>query len=889
MPLHPRRPTTAAGRLGGTAAAVLRLFLPRAERDEVLEDLAAEYAERRRTSGVIAPRLWLWRQVLGSVPPLVRRACWRGWTGFEPRASRFHSGGPVFESWIVDLRYSARRLSSRPTYTLLAVLTLALGVSGTAAIFSVVRALLLEPLPIAREHEVGVFWMEGSWTEREFLHLRPDVPGFDRVAAFKSADGATLELPGEPLRLLRGVSASAELFDVLGAGAWMGRTFGPGDDVPGAEPVAVLSHRLWQELGADAAMVGRHLLLGGGQRTIVGVMPPGFWFPDPTIEVWLARALDPAREVGELGLIGRVAEGRSLGHMEAPLGAIVAALGQAFAYPPGEWDKTRAPAITPIRDHLVGDIRPALVATFVAMALILLIACVNVSALMLGQVGGRASELAVRSALGAGRQRLLQQFVAESMVIGALAGLAGALLAAASFGLLLRSLPLGALAESATLDWTIFWSALALALPLSAGLAVVPASAVWRSNLQGTMAAARTTGITTRGGRLEAGLVVSQVALAVLLAAGAGMLIRSVANLRAIDAGVDVRGVAVLDATVPTEMNAAERRRTYLAAIDALQSLPGLRAAAATQRLPLLGSSDNWGIAVEGRPDLGDTTTAVRLVTRDYFEALGVRVLQGRGFLRIDHAGTPRVVVVNEALAAKYFPGEDPVGRVIHTGFDAEGERIVGVVQDVAEARLTDTAVAARYMLYEQVPGGILPGTSFVLRAVHPEQEAALIATARQVLARDVPRLAVHRVTTMEALLDQAVGPAGQVVRLVSLLAALALVLGGIGVYGMVSHFVTRRSREYGIRIALGLPPARVLSEVVRRGLRLVAFGSLVGVAAALALTRLLGSLLYGVSATDAPALAGAVLALLVAGALAALVPARRASRTDPAVVLREQ
>jgi putative ABC transport system permease protein len=491
-------------------------------------------------------------------------------------------------------------------------------------------------------------------------------------------------------------------------------------------------------------------------------MPPGFWFPDPTIEVWLARALDPAREVGELGLVGRVAQGSSLAHMDGPLGAVVAGLREAFLYPPGEWDKTRAPAITPIRDHLVGDVRPALVATFVAMTLILLIACVNVSALMLGQVSGRATELAVRSALGAGRQRLVQQLVAEATVIGALAALVGALLAAASFGLLLRSLPLGALAESATLDWTLFSAALALALPLAAAIAAVPAFAVWRSSLHARMAAARTGGITTRGGRLEAGLVVSQIALAVLLAAGAGLLIRSVANLRAIDAGVDVRGVALLDATVPTQMSAAERRRTYLAAVDALQSLPGLRAAAATQRLPLLGSSDNWGIQIAGRPDLGDTTTAVRLVTHDYFEALGVRLRQGRGFLPTDRAGTPRVVVVNEALAAKYFPGEDPIGRVIHTGFDAAGERVVGVVQDVAEATLTDVAVPARYMLYEQVPSGILPGTSFVVRAVHPGQEASLVAAARQVLARDVPRLAVHRVTTMEALVDQAVGPPGR-------------------------------------------------------------------------------------------------------------------------------
>lgn len=854
----------------------------------MLGDLAAEYAERQQRSGSLAARLWLWRQVLGSIPALLHRTWWRGCTGFEPASSRMRYGGPVIESWIIDVRYSARRLAARPAYAVLAVLTLALGVGGTAAVFSIVRPLLLEPLPIARESEVGVFWMRGSWTEQEFLHLRPEFPGFARVAAYKAADGATLELPDQPMRLLPGVSASAELFDVLGAGPLFGRAFRPGDDLPGAEPVAVLSHRLWQDLGGEASMVGRPLIIGGVRRTVVGVMPPGFWFPAPTTQVWVARTLDADRGVGELELIGRAAEGGRVAHMDGPLAAVVASLRERFSYPPGEWDKTRSPGITPVRDYLVGDVRPGLVATFAAVALILLIACVNVAALMLGQIGGRSTELAVRAALGAGRRRLVQQLAAEALIVALLAGLAGALLAAATFGVLVRSLPLGALAERAALDWTLFASAMAAALGASVLVVLVPALALWRARLSATLATSRTGGLSARGGRLEGSLVVAQIALAVLLAAGAGLLIRSASNLRAIDPGVHVDGAAIIDATVPTQLNTDERRRVYLRAVESLQALPGVRAAAATQRLPLRGSSDNWGVTVPDRPDLTGLTTAVRLVTHDYFEALGVRVLAGRGFLPADRAGTERVVVVNQALAVRYFGADDPVGRVLQTGFDPAGERIVGVVADVAEASLTDPPQPARYMLYEQVPGAILPATTFVLRGGGEADVAAIVAAARDVLARDVPRLAVHRVSSLRLVFDEAVGPAGQVVPLVSLLAGLALALGAVGVYGMISHFAARRTREYGIRIALGLPPSGVLAQVVSRGLRLVAFGAVAGVAAALATTHLLDSLLHGVNAWDARAMAGAVAVLFAAGGLAAAIPARRASRTDPAVVLRE-
>jgi predicted permease len=860
-------------------------MLPVAERDEVLGDFDAEYASRVALSGRGAARRWAWKQVIGSIPSLVRRSWWRGMTGFEPRANRLRPGGPMFESWIMDFRYAVRRLLSRPAYALLATLTLTLGAGGTAAIFSIVRTLLLEPLPIGREDQVGVLWFTGSWSEAEFTMLRPQFPGFQGMAAYRP-DDATLEVSGGPLRLVPGIASSSELFDVLGVSPMLGTTFQPGDDAPGAERKTILSYSLWRELGSDPSIVGRPVRLGGITRTVIGVMPRGFWFPSPTTRAWNATPLNPQSRSGRYTLVGRVAEGTSMDSLDGQLRAMGARVQERYPAPE-EWDKSKAPGITPAREFFVGDMRPSLVATLAAMAVILLIACANVAALMLGQVDARSTEMAVRAALGANRQRLIQQLAMESIVIGLTAGAAGVILATGLFGILVRSLPLGEMADTATLDWTVFWASMLASLAAAVLIAIVPGVALWRgSSLQATIATTRTGGIAGRGGRLEGGLVIVQMALAVLLTAGAGLLIRSVANLRAIDPGVETEGVVLVDATMPTGLPAAERRRVIDGMIAKLQMLPGVSAVGAAQKVPLRGSGDNWGISVRGKPDLADSTTAFRMVTRDYFASLGMQIRAGRGFDSSDRGGSDRVVVINEALAARYFPGEDPIGRFLVT-FDEAGERIIGVVNDAAEARLTDAPVPARYMLYEHVPP-VWHQVTFVVRTGTEERVPALIEEVRSTIQRESSHLAVQEATTMGSVFDLAVGAAGQVVTLLTLLSGLALVLGAIGVYGVISHYVTRRSRDYGIKIALGQQPSRVVKQVVSRGVALVAVGSFIGVAAALVATKLLASLLYGVEATDPLALLAAVSLLIGTGAIAAFVPARRASLTDPVVVLRQ-
>jgi len=366
------------------------------------------------------------------------------------------------ESVVMDLRYAARRLRARPTYALLAALTLALGVGGTAAVWGLVRGLLIEPLPYANEARVSVFWNQGDWSEREVLYLEADWPGFEKVAAYRT-DDVTLRQGDAPAQLLAGLATTASLFDVLGVQPLMGRGLQPGDDRENAARVAVISHGMWQELGGGPGVVGSQLQLGGVPHTVVGVMPKGFWFPDPTVRVWRAEPLNPADGSGNYTLVGLRRAGATPAAMKAALGRITARLKESFTYP-AQWDKTRSPSLTELREHLLGSLRVPLLAVLAAMAVILLIACGNVAALMLGQVDASATEFAVRAALGADRRRMTQQLLAEALLVGLAAAALGALLAAYGFRVLADALPLGALAERATLDWSVFGASLAVAL-----------------------------------------------------------------------------------------------------------------------------------------------------------------------------------------------------------------------------------------------------------------------------------------------------------------------------------------------------------------------------------------------------------------------------------------
>src|SRR5687768_869061 len=633
--------------------AVLRASLPREAREELLADIAAEFAERAASTGPTAARRWLWRQALHSAPALIGWGWWRNWTGFEPRANAYRPGGPMLRTWITDARYAARRLRARPGFTLLSIITLALGVGGTAAVFGIARPLIFDPLPYANAAEVGTFWMGGSWKEEEFVYLRGKIPGFRLVATYRPSD-VTMRSGDGPTQLVPGIATSAELFDVLGARPLVGRGFRAGDDAQGAEPVAVISYGLWQDLGGSPSIVGTRVTLDGSPRTVIGVMPRRFWFPDPTVRIWVAHALNPEGRNGSWTLVGRTAAGVDVHQLGPYIAQLTKMLGERFTYSE-KWDKTRDAKITPLRDELLGTMRPALVATFVAMGLILLIACANVAALMLGQVEGRTTELAVRSALGATGRRLTQQLVVEALLVGLGAGVVGAAMAAGGFRVLAGALPLGAWAESTTFDWTMFVAALVIALVAVLIVALVPTAVLSRSDLRGVLSGGRTDGIQGRGGRLERGLVVAEVALAMLIASGAALLVRSVTNLYAIDPGMETEGVAVVDGVPSAELTGVQRRQGIEEIVAALGQVSGVKSAGAVMKLPLRGGGDSFGLTIQGRPDLKETTTFFRIVTRGYLETMEIRLRDGRTFDNSDQPGNELPIVINEALAKEFF------------------------------------------------------------------------------------------------------------------------------------------------------------------------------------------------------------------------------------------
>lgn len=798
------------------------------------------------------------------------RAVW-GWARVEQLAQ--------------DCRYAMRILRRRPVYGLLSVLTLALGIGGTAAVFGVAHGVLLSPLPYAHEREVGVFWMKTDWTHEEYLFIRGRTPGFREVALYRQSD-AILRADGAPTRLVPGVSASSELLDVLGVTPLLGHGFRAGDDAPGAERVALLSFGLWQELGGQPSIIGTNVTVDGSPRTVIGVMPRGFWFPDPSVRIWTPQPLRPDSRSWNSTLIGRVAANQDVRRMDAPLAQLAAMLDERFDYP-ARRDKTKARRITPLRDDVLGPMRPALLATFTATALILLIGCANVAALVLGQVDARSAEFALRSALGAHRQRLAQQLCVEVLIVAALAGALGAGIAWVGFTVVTEALPLGAWASTAP-DWRVFASALATAVMAASLVILLPLASLYRRDLRSRLSAAWMGGIGERGPRFENWLVVAQVALAVMIASGAVLLARSVANMYAVQPGVQVDGVAVVDLVFDGTLDRAGRSRTLEEVERALRELPGVASVGAAQTLPLRGGGYRAGLRIDGRPDIEGAATEYRVVTPGYLESLGVAVRRGRPIRADDRSGAERVVVINEAFASRFFPGVDPVGRSIGIDADQGRWRVVGIVADAAETRLTDAAEPVRYVAVAQQPW-IDDAQSLVLRSAPGATETSLLEPVRRTVARVAPGVAVQQITTMHRVLDTAVGPARQIVVLLSLLAVLALVLGAVGVYGVMTHFVTRRRRDWAIRVAIGLPGSRVITHVLGHGALLVSAGIFAGLVGAAMLTRLLSSFLFEVSALDPIAFATAAAGLFGVGVAAAFVPALRAGMADPLRVLREQ
>ncbi|MGH7616833.1 MAG: ADOP family duplicated permease, partial [Gemmatimonadaceae bacterium] len=867
------------------AVRLLLRCLPLAERDEARADLVAEYRARVATHGRGRAERWAWTQFFRSLLPLSSRTWRRANTGFDPGANVMNPGGPFVERWLLDARYALRRLRTRPGYSALAVLTLALGVGGMAAISGIVRTLLLDQLPYPHSEQLVQFWRPGDWRAREVTLLRHQWNGFSGVAAYRQSD-ATLERPGAPARLVPGIASSAELFQVLGVTPLMGRGFARGEDLPGAAPVAVLSYSLWRDLGQDTRIVGSTVVLDGTPRTVIGVMPQRFWFPDPAVGVWTADTINATGGVGFYTLVGRMAPGRRIESMQPAVDRVTKLLAASFTYTK-QWDITTNAVLTSVRETMVKEMRPPLFATLAGMAAILLIACANVAALVLGQIESRSTELAVRAALGADRTRLAAQVLTEIVVVGLAAGIVGALIAAAGFGLLRGTLPLGAWRDRTAIDWTLLAVSIAVATISSLAIALFPILALWRRDLRATLAGARTNGFLGRRGGLQGVMIVAEVAVAAVLASTAGLIVHSVSRLYDVRPGIDVRGVAVVDIATPGGTPGTTRLAMMHRVLDALGALPDVRAVGATQRIPLRGSGWTMGLRLANVP-ADAPSPRFRIVSGNYFAAAGIPVRRGRAFSSADlTADSVASIVVNETLVKLYFPNVDPIGQMMPGGL-GKPERIVGVVGDVAEGSLTEPMPPTRYYFADRV-SFVPSGQTILIRTARAGDAQRMLAEARRVIARVAPSMAVENVTTLQRVLDTAVGPARDVMKLLGVLTTVALVLGAIGIYGVISQYVARRNRDWSIRVALVLSPARVVALIIRHGLALVVVGLAAGLAATLISARLLSAFLFGVSSHDPLALAGAAASLVAVGLLAALVPAIRAARTDPALVLREQ
>lgn len=830
----------------------------------------------------------------GMEPDEARRSAQVSFGGADRQRERARESWGVgfVDTTVRDVRQSVRQLRRHPAFTTVAALTLALGIGGTVALFSVVNGLMLQPLPFEDEEELLTFWSAQNWRGTEYDYLEDRFRVFEQVAAY-GQNSRTLRT-GDGSTLVTLVQGTAALFEVLGVPAFMGRTVDVGDDQPGAEPVAVLSHGLWsQEFGADPEIVGKRIDVGGTQTTVIGVMAADFYFPTPDFRMWvpLVRDLNDGnyRSNGWLEFIGRTHADATQTQLDAELASITTALGEQFTYPEA-WDKTKGAFFRPLREHLLGDVRPAVLLLLGSVALILLMACANVTALILTRTSDRSGELAVRTALGAGRGRLARQILTESLTLGVVAGVAGMALAAGLFDLLVASLPLrDGFQQTLALDWTTFAVALGLSLVVGTLISAIPIRSLLAGRVDGALAGARGQGggVTVRG-RMQGTLVLAEVLLAVMLVSGATLLVRSVSHLQSLDSGIDPEGVLVLDVLAESSLDQASRRAFMEEVVEKGAAIPGVQAAGLINRLPIRDGGWQGTTEVEDRPDLRDErrpNSMWRTVSPGYFAAMGIEMIQGRAFDERDGPDAMPAVIVSRSFAELMWPDQDATGKRVNDRMANAGwVTVVGVAEEVRMQGLVGPNTIAMYRPKAQLA---TRSTANVLVLRTDLDPMAVAGQLRSLIRQLSPGVAIARVETMDDVVANAMIEPLRIRFLLGLFALLGLVLGSIGVYGVVSYSVSRRKAEFGIRMALGAEPRALLGEVVRGGILPVVGGIVGGIAASAVLSGVLASFLFGVQPTDPASFAVAAGVLLIAGVAAAALPGIRASRTNPVEALR--
>jgi putative ABC transport system permease protein len=806
------------------------------------------------------------------------------------------------QTLLQDLRYGARTLWKNPGFTLIAVVTLSLGIGANTAIFTVVNAALLRGLPYrAPERLVHLFETtpQQAYSQREFSY--PDYQDYQRSQAFEglaaySGGGGILTGRGEPQRIFA-PAASANFFSVLGVEPLLGRTFREGEDKPGAERVTVLTYGMWRRVfGGDPGVIGQTLTVSNNQYTVVGVLSPSFQFALRQADLWLPYQPTPnqlsRRFMHGTNLIGRLRPGVSQDQAHAETSAIT----QRIAEEHKESHAGTRLLLTPLQEQVTGSVKPALLALLAAVGFVLLMVCANVASLLLARSLARQKEIALRAALGATRARIIRQLLTEATLLSSLGGLGGLLVAGVGLDALMAALPQNQLAalpffETLRLDPGILLFALGLALLTGLVFGLAPALQASRLDLQGALKDGGRASGGLAGQRLRSALVGSEIALAVVLLVGAGLMMKSLLRLMQVNLGFDPTNVLTMTVVLPAGKYTDPNRMVayYQQAQERLAALPGVTGAGAVSQLPLQpGNTTRFIVEGEPAPPPGQETEAnIRVASANYFQALGIPLAQGRNFAENDKADATRVVIVNQSLAEKLFSGRSAVGRrLLFPSFPNQSVEIVGVVGDV---KTTGLDQAVRPVLYYPFTQNASIATNLVLRA---KADAAAVANAARNECRALePDVAIFNVQTMETLIEQT--PAAFMRRapawLTGIFAGVALLLAALGVYGVVSYSVSQRTREIGVRMALGARRADILKLVLRQGLSLTLIGVATGTVAALALTRWLDSLLYEVSARDPLTFALVIGALTLVALLACYIPARRAAKVEPVVSLRHE
>jgi putative ABC transport system permease protein len=802
-----------------------------------------------------------------------------------------------------DLRQAVRVLVKNPGFALVAMLTLALGIGANTAIFSVVDAVLLRPLPYPDPGRLVVVWEANPEKQAPRMYAAPPnlrdwrerSRSFDRLGAF-TARSYTASGDGEAEQI-HGVRVTEDTLAALGVAPMLGRGFSAEDDRPGAAPVAIVSHGLWQRrFGGDPSIVGRTVALDGRSYTLVGVMPQRFRFPQPPVlegttprrqlDIWTPLGPEAVNQRGAhyVTVVGRLRGGVSIDAAQQELSGIASQLAREYPASNEGWDVI----VVPLAEQVHGDARPALLVIWSAVSLVLLLACANVASLLLARAVGRRREMAIRMALGAGRLRVARQLLTESLLLSLTGGIAGVLVA----GWLLRGL---ATALSATLpglnEAGIDLRALAFTLLASLVAAVVfgsvPALELGRSRTQDWLRD-RSGGPSSI--RPQAFLVVGEVALAAVLLVAAALLIESFTRLRAVDPGFDSQEALTMRMALPAaRYPQREHRVAFIDRLtETLMAVPSIRAVGFVDAIALADDRQGTGVESDGRdvPAMENAVVNAAFVTPGYFDALGIRLYAGRAFGTGDRAGTTPVLVVNRAFADRFFPGQSAVGQRVRLGFQTQVSReIIGIVADERHAALDREPPPGVYVPYLQY-GWSSQLTMIVRTASAP---SAALETARGSMRALDPQIALYDARTMGQIVDEAVSRPRLSATLVALFGLIALALAFVGVYGLMSQLVGQRTPEFGVRVALGATPRDILRMVLAQSGGLALVGIAVGLPAALAFARLLRGLLFGIAPT-APAVYLAVGATIAAAALAAsYVPARRATRVDPLIALRAE